>query len=96
MKLPLWKPIIGKVAAYLAARKAKKAQKKAKKEARKAFRRTVKTILLMTLSFCTGAGLVAWLVYAHREELATAVYGDMLKTRFCPCRILKRLFRKQA
>ena len=92
MKLPLWKLIIGKVAAYLAARKAKKAQKKA----RKAFRRTVKTILLMTLSFCTGAGLVAWLVYAHREALATAVYGDMLKTRFCPCRILKRLFRQQA
>ena len=45
---------------------------------------------------CTGAGLVAWLLYAHREELATAVYGDMLKTRFCPCRILKRLFRQQA
>ena len=90
MKL-LGKLFVGKAAADLAGREVKKA----KKNAKKAVKRTVKTVILMVLSFCAGAGIMAWFVYLHRNEIATAVYGDLLKTKFRHRGCLKMLCRKR-
>lgn len=72
------KLVLGKAAANLAGKEVKKAEKKAKK----AVKRTVRTVLLMILSFCAGAGLMAWFAYVHRNVIAASVFGIPLNSNY--------------
>ena len=60
--------------------KGKKAIDHAEKTAKKKVRRTKKilTVLAIVLAFLTGAGLVAYLTYAHRNVIAAMVDGRPL------------------
>lgn len=65
------KLLFGKTAVNIASRGARKVETKVKRKVK----RTKRTIALMTLSFCAGVGLTAFLAYQNRQKLAVLTLG---------------------